>query len=129
MKLLRRRACEPVRAQQVERLGRRARPAASAETIAKRRLAQPLGALERPGRGRRIGLRVAGEGAQALAGQQVRVSRPVEQALVAVEPVPRRRFVASRYGIDEVERRLAADEIVRRRSGEFSITGKECFIG
>ena len=59
----------------------------------------------------RISLCMAGEGAQALARQQVRMRGPVEQALVAVEAVARRRIVTPRHGVDEVERRLAAYEV------------------
>ncbi len=117
VKLLRRCAREPVRAQEVERLGRRAATGRERRDDGKQRLAQPLCAFERTGRAGWIRLCVAGEGAQALAGQQVRVRRPVEQALIAVEPVPRRRLIAPRHGIDEVERRFAADEVVHRRSG------------
>ncbi len=79
---------------------------------------------ERSSDGGWIRLRVAGEGAQALARQQVRVRRPVEQALEAVEPVPRRRFVAPGRCIDEVERRLAASPATKSPAPKrkFSIT-------
>ena len=36
---------------------------------------------------------------------------PFQQPLIAVEPVPRLRPVAARQRIDEVERRLAGNEV------------------
>ena len=77
----------------------------------KQGLAQPFARASARAAAGGIRLRAAGEGAQALSGQQVRVRRPFEQALVAVEPVARRRLVAARHRVDEIERRIAADEI------------------
>ena len=113
VKLLCRRAREPVRAQEIERLVRRAAAGRERRHDHEQGFSQPLGALECASRTSRIRLCVAGEGAQALARQQVRVRGPVEQALVAVEPVARRGFIAPRHGVDEIERRFAADEVFR----------------
>ena len=113
---LRRRAREPVLAEEGERLRRRRATGGERRDDREQGFAQRLRSRQRLGRGRGLRLRAAREGAQALSRQQVCVRRPFEQALVAVEPVPRRRLVAAGHRIDEVEGRIAADEVALREA-------------
>ena len=113
-----------MRAQEIERFGRRAATGRERRDDGKER-------LERLRDGARVGDEVGREAlnrAHRLAVVAVLgvvvvlehdgagVRRPVEQAFVAVEPVPRRRLIAPRYGVDEIQRRFAADEVVHPKA-------------